>query len=66
MSRWDGGANTEEIVATTGYARSYVESVVGRFSISGTVLNSFDKMVIAGSAALLAAIKLHHPEMVRR
>lgn len=65
MSLWDSGKYTiAEIAERTDYAKRYVRLVVDRYSASKRVLNRDEQMVIAGSRALLEAIRLHHPEMV--
>lgn len=63
MSLWDSGLRDYAAIATqTGYVQNYVEEVIGRYNVSERILNSFDKMVAAGSSSLLAAIKCFHPD----
>jgi hypothetical protein len=47
-------------------SRIYVENVVARYSITDRVLDAFDKMVVAGTASLLASIHKFHPEIFTR
>jgi hypothetical protein len=67
MDLWDSGIRDYvEIAARTGYGPTYVEQVVGRYSISDQSLTSFDRMSSAGSALLLEALNRFHPETLRR
>lgn len=66
MALWDGGQrNLDEIADSTGYGRRYVQEVVGRYAISEHRRDAFDVMVAAGTASLLAALHVFHPETRR-
>lgn len=66
MDLWDSGLRDQAaIAAKTGYSRSYVDSIVGRYSLSERVLSSFDRMSAAGTASLLSAMHVFHPETRR-
>jgi hypothetical protein len=66
LSLWDEGAALPEISRRTGLAETYVAQVVERYDVTNRVLSASDKMVAAGSAALLAAIQCFHPEVFTR
>jgi len=57
----DKGLSIAAIAAQLGLKTHYVAAILNRFSGTGET-SSFDRMVIAGSKALLAAIRRHHPE----
>lgn len=64
MDLWDSvTSDVAEIAQRTGYGRSYVEQVIGRYNVNDRILSAFDKMSVAGTASLLAAIKCFHPEI---
>lgn len=66
MNLWDDGLRDYAAIASkTGYGKGYVQQVIARYNVSERVLDAFDKMVVAGSAMLLASLHKFHPETRR-
>lgn len=66
LTLWDEGERDLAFIASgTGYPRSYVEQVIGRYGISERSLSAFDRMSAAGTASLLSALHVFHPETRR-
>lgn len=66
LTMWDEGERDLAIIAQrTGYGRNYVEQVIGRYGISERSMSAFDRMSAAGTAALLVALHVFHPETRR-
>jgi hypothetical protein len=61
LALWDEGIGVNRIVERTGLSRAFVLQVTGEFSV--TALVEWKAGVIAGSAALAAAIHRHHPQL---
>lgn len=61
LALWDQGVPVDRIVKQTGLSRAFVLQVTGEFSV--TALVEWKADVVAGSAALAAAIQRHHPQL---
>lgn len=60
LELWDSGLGIPAIAERTGKYPTYVRAIVERYVGSGD--RAFEQMTRDGSAALLAAIRRHHPE----
>lgn len=63
LSLWGEGFSQEKIALRLNYSLDKVRGVIGTFCGAGIGGGSnFEQMTKLGSAALLAAIRKHHPE----
>lgn len=63
MDLWDAGRSREQIIAITGEPQHRVERVL-HYMREGDSEVFARRGIVAGSAALIAAIARHHPERV--
>lgn len=64
LGLWDQKLAPLEIAERLGVGRPYIENVIARLGNAGAS-NPFDRMVERGSAALLDALRRHHPAIAR-
>lgn len=60
LSLWDAGHRPAHIAAEMGVGEPYVSNVLSRLANAGSS-RKFEEMVERGSAALLRALRRHHP-----